>query len=283
MKRRFLAVFLAALLVLLCLPYVSCAEMGREHTVINGKKIYFASEYEMEQWRAPLEKLLANVAYTQYSDDAIGQIVGTMPQYPDMPSVIDGWACALFDLDCDGVPELLVDAGGGSAGNSEYMVYDIITGENTGALSGGQGGSLCTYYYAETQELKSLNTYSWRNGWSEKSFYTDFILPREDGGFSQKRYLEAHYAMKHEQEGESFVIVCDSMACSVWGERAEPEEYLYECEAFEENCIRIKETELKYISWNSAAGEEENASERGRMMARALLSSGQRFIVYGDQ
>jgi hypothetical protein len=282
MIKKFIKYIVAIALVLCTLASAGCASLERGYTKINGNKIYFASDHEIEKWRAALEKLLSNVAYTQYADDAKGEIIGYKPEYPEEPSVSDGIACALFDLTCDGSPELLIDLGGGSAGNAVYEVYNIYTGEKLGLLDSSPGSAVCCYYNTETDGIDIVNKFYWRNGWSTKLFYTSFIIP-ENGNLTEKIYLESRYEMDMENVAEdNFNIICGGMSCSVWGKVTDPEAYLEECEYFDTTYIRIKETELKYIYWYFVTDESDTPDKRGEKMAAALLSSGQRFIVYND-
>jgi hypothetical protein len=96
-------------------------------------------------------------------------------------------------------------------------------------------------------------------------------------------YLKSSYEMGIKNAAkDDFTIICKSMSCFVWGEEAEPEGYLFECEYFEETYVRIKETELKYFYWFEVTESGDAPDERGAKMAEALLSSGQRFVVYGE-
>ena len=274
----------AAALVLAALVLASSACNGekRECARIAGKEIYFASEAETEKWRAPLGKLLSNTVGLQFEDEISGAPLPNDPPYPDRPSIEKGYGCALFDLTCDGTPELLVNLGGGSSGNLPYIVYDIYTGESLGELDSGSAGSICCYYAGEKSGIKTVNKYSLRMGWDVKLFFTSFIEPME-GGFTEKTYLESEYEMEMKSIGENEVtLVCKSMTCKVWGEEAKAENYLFERECFDENYVCIPETALECISWYDIEEDGYSHEELGAKMAEALLSSGQKFIVYSE-
>ena len=114
-------------------------------------------------------------------------------------------------------------------------------------------------------------------------FFTSFITP-DEGGFCEELYLMSSYYMEHDNIGEDdFFIVCRDMSCYVWGERAEPEWYLSECEYFNKRYIRIKETGLEYVSWYEIEEDGDTHDELGKKMAESLLSTGQKFIVYGEE
>ncbi|MBQ8404019.1 MAG: hypothetical protein IJX55_06295 [Clostridia bacterium] len=264
----------------LCFSLFACGNAKREHTYICGEKIYFATEKEVEAWREPLFKLLSNVEAEICSDDVKGEIIGYEAPNPELPSIADGCACALYDINLDGIPELLVDRGGGSAGNSCYEVYDIYTGENVCSIDGAQGASLCAYYYSETDEIKNVNRFSWRGGWSSKLFFTTVFAP---GTYEEKSYLYSAYSMDMVKSGEDiFDIVCTGAKFEVNGESSEPESYLFEESRFEENCIRIKETELCYVYWWNVTENDDSPRIKGEKMTEALLSSGQKFIFFGE-
>ncbi len=281
MIKRIIKSAVAAALAAVMLASSACDGGKRECTRIAGEEIYFASEAEAEKWRKPLEKLLSNTVGLQFEDEMTGEPLPNDPPYPERPSVEKGYGCALFDLTGDGTPELLVNLGGGSSGNVPYIVYDIYTGESLGELGSGIG-SICCYYAGEKSGIKTVNKYSLRMGWDGKSFYTSFIEPA-DGAFAEKIYLESHYEMEMKNlEEDDFTIVCKSMTCEIRGEEAEPESYLFERECFDMNYIRISETSMCYVSWYDLVSDEDTAEERGEKMTEALLSSGQRFIVYEE-
>lgn len=283
MIKRIIKSALAAALAAVMLATSSCTPEKREYTRIAGADIYFVSEAETEKWRAPLEKLLSNTVGLQFEDEITGEPIENGPPYPERPYIQRGFGCALFDLTCDGTPELLVNLGGGSSGNAPYIVYDIYTGESIGELDSSGGGSVCCYYAGKDVGVKTVNKYSLRMGWSGKMFFTSFIEPSA-GGFEEKMYLESHYEMEMKNEGEdNFTIVCESMTCSVWGKKTEPEEFLFERECFDEKYIRIPETAMRYVSWYDLVSDDDTPEEQGEKMAASLLSTGQKFIAYGEK
>lgn len=283
MIKRIIKSAFATVLAAVMLASSACARDEREYTRIAGEDIYFASEAETEKWREPLEKLLSNTVGLQFEDEITGEPLPNNPPYPDRPSVEKGYGCALFDLTRDGIPELLVNLGGGvSSGVVTHRAYDIYTGEVLGEFDG-SSGSLCCYYAGKDEGIKTVNKYSFRCGWSGKSYYTSFIEPAV-GGFTEKMYLESHYEMEMKSLSENdFTIVCKSMTCEVWGEETEPENYLFERECFDENYIRIPETVMKYVSWYGLVSDDDTPEEQGEKMTEALLSTGQRFIAYGAE
>ena len=284
MIKRIIKSVIAASIASVVLASSACTNEKREYTRIAGENVYFASEAETEKWRAPLEKLLSNTVGMEFYDDVNGELVREEPPYPERPSIEIGYGCALFDLTCDGTPELLVNMGGGSAGNTPYEVYDIFTGENIGSLDSSPDDAVCCYYDSEARGVKIINQYSWRNGWSTKLFFTSFITNDGGEGFAEELYLESRYEMEFEDiEKEDYDIVCKEMTCFIRGESAAPESYLFECESFAKNYIRIKETGLRYVSWHDVEEEGDTPDELGAKMAVALLSSGQRFVVYDEK
>ena len=93
---------------------------------LKYEEVEFLPESAKEAWREPLIKLLAN-ACVMVNDGEDG--VNFLPPNPDLPSVAYGVSVGLFDFDLDGVPEVIVNQGGGSSGNAFYTVYDLMTGE----------------------------------------------------------------------------------------------------------------------------------------------------------
>ena len=279
MIKRIIKAVAASALAAVMLASSGCASREHEYARIDGKSIYFASEYEVEKWRKPLEKLLSNTVGLQFEDEITGELLPNEPPYPDRPYIEKGFGGALFDLTGDGVPELLINMGGGSSGVIPYIAYDIYTGESIGELDSSESSSICCYYAGENEGIKTVNKYAMRMGWSGKTFYTTFIEPSE-GGFSEKTYLESEYEMEMKETAENeFDIVCRSVTCYVWGEKTETESFLFEREFFDINYVRIPETEIKYVSWYELISDEDTPEEQGKKMAKALLSSGQRFIV----
>lgn len=258
----------------ICLSLISCAGNQREYTYICGKKISFYTEKEMEKWREPIENLIANTEYPIYSDDVKGELLGYTSENPDAPSIAYGNSYALYDVNLDGVPELLVNMGGGSAGNFPYAVYDIYTGENVCGIDGGGDGSICAYYFSETAEVKNVNVYSCRSGWSGKQYFTSVFLP---GTYEETMYLYGAYSMCHDSEGN---IVLENASFEVCGKMCDPESYFFEEEDFQKNCIRIKETEIITVYRWDASDDEDTWAVKGEKIANALLSSGQKFIYF---
>jgi hypothetical protein len=282
MIKRIIKSAFAAALAALMLASSACASRERGYTRIAGKEIYFASEAEAEKWREPLESLLSNTVGLQFEDESTGEPLPNEPPYPERPHIQKGFGGALFDLTGDGTPELLINTGGGSSVVIPYIVYDIYTGECIGELDSSGSDSVCCYYAVEAESIKTVNKYSMRLGWSEKTFYVNFIEPR-DGGFAERTYLESGYEMEFEESAENeFDIVCRSVECFVWGEKREPGSFLFERELFDTEYIRIPETALRYVLWYDLPSDGDTPEEHGKKMAAALLSTGQMFIVYGE-
>ena len=280
MIKRIIKIVAASALAMTFLMSAGCASREREYARIDGKSIYFASEYEVEKWREPLERLLSNTVGLQFEDEITGEPLPNDPPYPDRPYIEKGFGGALFDLTGDGVPELLINMGGGSSGVIPYTAYDIYTGESIGELDSSESSSICCYYAGENEGIKTVNKYAMRMGWSGKTFYTTFIEPSSDG-FTEKTYLESEYEMEMEEIAENeFDIVCKSVTCFVWGEKTETERFLFEREFFDINYARISETAMCYVSWYDLVSDSDTPDEQGEKMTEALLSTGQRFIVY---
>ena len=122
------------------------------------KDIKFIPSENREVWREPLVKLLSN----NYSSS--DKNIGYPCLYSDKLCTVNGYQLGLFDFDIDEIPELLVNLGGGSAGNTYFYVYDILTGELLGSLEGDYGESWCTYFNLNTKKYEIVGQFEWRVG-----------------------------------------------------------------------------------------------------------------------
>ena len=252
--------------------FFSCAgEEQSPYVRVGGENIYFADAKKAETWRAPLEKLLSNVLVMTYVEGKRG------PQYvapdPDSPAIEDGWHFGLFDVTFDGVPELLVDLGGGSAGNACYNVYDIFTGEMIGDLNGGFDGAWCVYYNVNEKEFAVFGDYIWRMGWDGRMHFFN-KLTYDGKSFCEEEYFYEFFTL-------DIHGYCLGVSYRINGKEDFADNYLYEKDAFERSYVRIHETGLKLFSWEDVCDEDEDRHVKGKKMTDALLGSGQRFVIYG--
>lgn len=258
---------------------------------ISYDDIQFASIETRESWREPLVKLLSNKAIPYGSG---GEIMGYTYLYPDQPCIANGYQLGLFDFDMDAVPELLVNLGGGSAGNAYYYVYDIITGELLGSLDGGFDKSWCTYLNLDTGKYEIIGQFEWRMGWQgkqrimRKATLTNTMSDNRKILYDSS-WLYAYYeidAAELELTQEeidagihaSWDEIYTGVEFRVNGNESYIGTYFSEYDFFLENYIRIPETALLLVDWDDVCDYDEDQSVRAKKMTDALLSSKQQFI-----
>lgn len=284
------------IILFLILSFMLSACIGREDNPKSTRADYSSIEFltgtEKEAWRDPLIKLLSNRAIPYGSG---GEIEGYNLIYPDQPCIAEGNRLGLFDMDMNGVPELLVDTGGGSAGNIYCYVYDIITGDNLGSINGGLDGSWCVYYRRDKKAFECIGRYTWYMGFSsqERIVHKAELVRAADGSMcvSDIPYLYAFYEVESErvdptdeQKAQGISIVYEEVPKDfkfrVNGEPATMDRYFSELDYFEDTYVRISETEVQFISWDDVCEYGEDQSVRAQKMTDALLSSDQIFLKF---
>ena len=255
------------------------------------RDLEFLSEEEMQAWREPLVALLSNVKTEVY--DACGELIGYTCLYPDRPYVVDGYSVALFDINTDGVPEVLVDGGGGSAGNAFYFVYDLMTGTELGTMDGGFDDAWCIYFNHTTGAYETIGQFGWRNGWMRRSRYVEkAVLTHKSGNvpyLHEVSWITTCYEVDHieipmtDKEIEmgyqgAYAEIYPIVEFYVYGNPATLDEYLEAQDHFEENYTRIVETGLRLVRWGDVSKDEDDVVVKAEKMADALLAIGQRFL-----
>lgn len=298
-KTKILSIVLTTIFVFL---FVSCADSEaikagnasdskEADCIINGKKLYFVSDEEKQQWIEPLTKLIANEKSIPIVDE--DSIMGYLPPDSDSPSIEKFHECGLLDVTGDGIPELLVRPWGwfGSSGTTGYYIYDIYTGQMLGQIEGGNGGTWCAYYCMETDKILFVNQYWLRGGWAYRERFLSAIEYSEEKGYIDRVYLYASYVIDGETQNiidedpddgiyqAEWIETYPETHYRIFGQEVYLDDY-YDCiDRFNEQYVRIPETKLVIISWNDYSDEER--AESARRMAEALVSSGQAFIKTG--
>lgn len=244
----------------------------------------FVSDLDKEEWYEPLVKLISNQekAYGIPQDG----ILGYKPPRPDEPSIAEGYRMGLFDVNIDGTPELLVDLGGGSAGNSYYFIYDIISGKHIGTINGGGVDSWCIYYNTSKEQFVSIGSYSWRSGDAcDMHFITTIRFFDKSQKFDEDLlfYLKYEYekiAIKDENgHTTGYDIKIAEVAFGAKDSKCDHDEYYIAYDEFLMTNILIPSTGLKLYRWSDVSDEGDTYEERAAKMARMLLyDSGQKFI-----
>lgn len=252
----------------------------------------FVSDKEKAEWKSALVSLLSNPRSELYENEE-GKVSSSCP-YPDRPSIAKGYQIALFDINVDGVPELLVNEGGGSAGNAFYYVYDILSGEEIGTLDGGHDNAWCIYFNQSTGKYEAIGQFEWRIGWMGKTrFVGKAEITNTMAGIDAYLYesslmvatydidaAEVELSDEDKENGiqSAWEEVYPGVKFWVNGDSATIEEYFAAQDNFTENYIRIPETGILLFAWDDVADKDDSTDVRAEKMADALLASKQKFL-----
>lgn len=276
--KKYVKLICALLAALECLLIVACSKgetkgdaIERGVYRINGENLYFAPTEEIEALREPLVSLLSNRSEIVYRDD--GGYDEVIPD-PSKSSVTHCYACGLFDVTADGIPELLIHPFGyeGSSGAVDYYVYDIKTGEKITEISSGRG-SLCLYFDTERNMLTMVeNSMTQGGNYSKYTNFTISTFDSEKGRYATELSLFARYELDAPTQYQNTVEYEINGSPAAWNDY----DALYD--NFYMNYVRIPETELNLIYWSDVSSSEDSLGVSAEKMAEALLSSGQKFI-----
>ncbi len=271
---RKILVALSALLIIATLLTSCGKETAPETSVPENKdvalgEIAYVTPDQKESWRKPLEKLLANVG------DRFD--VSENPVYKDVPSIPMGYDCALLDVNFDGTPEVIINFGGGTAGNATYSIYDLHTGREIGDFDGAIEDAWCVYYDTATKTLCHMGEYRLREGWD----MSHHLLASLEYHLDDNQYRGHGKLLKTDVVDHSGAVV----RCSyeIDGKFATAEEYEAAYDEFHQNYLMREGTEMVVISWWDVTDDEDDAKTRGKKMAEALLSSDQVFVYINEQ
>lgn len=312
--------FLIVLLVLaVSLSHVSCSSKNKgndedtttEEILIKSeetekiKYIYktkyigfeFVTDDQKREWRSALASLLNNEKTPVYEKGE--GLVGYTYLYPDRPCIETGYQLALFDFNADGMPELLVNVGGGSAGNAFYYVYDVMSGEEIGTLDGGHDNSWCIYFNQSTGKFEAIGQFEWRSGWMGKIRFVNKAMITNTMAWDEAYLHEtslmcayydidaAEVELTDEEIAEgvhaSWEEIYPGVRFWVNGDSASIGTYFNAQDEFTENYIRISETGIQLIDWDDVISEEDNVAVKAEKMAEALIISNQKFILPSSQ
>lgn len=253
----------------------------------------FVTDGQRQTWLEPLTSLLNNeerMVFDKGGDHLYDEIL-----YPDRPCVARGYELALFDFNTDGTPELLVNTGGGSAGNAYYYVYDIMTGEKLGELNGGHDDSWCIYFNRALGRYEAIGHFGWRYGWMGRSRMVNRAaigkgVSNGEARLHESSLMHAYYEIDavildapqeeaDKQYAGDWRDVYTGAEFSVDGDSATIEEYFAAEDGFRESYTRIAETGIRLISWRDVTEDGDDVATRARKMAEALVFSEQQFVV----
>lgn len=272
--REKILIVLSVFLILSTLLTACGKEKVPEPSVPGNKdvdldEITYVTSEQKETWRKPLEKLLANVG-DRFS-------VSENPVYKDVPSIPMGYDCALLDVNFDGTPEVIINFGGGTAGNATYSIYDLHTGREMGYFDGATEDAWCVYYDVATKTLCHVGEYRLREGWD----MSHRLLASLDYHLDDNQYRGREKLLKTDVVDHSGEVV--HCAYEIGGKFATAEEYEAAYAEFHRSYLMQEGTKMAVISWSDVADSEDDAKTRGKKMAEALLSSAQAFVYINEQ
>lgn len=264
---RLIAALLTSAALILTLLSVSGCGTAEETPFYTYQPLPFVSDEDMNAWRGPLVEVLS----------AVGA---------------DSDGAALFDLDLDGTPEVLLYSRGGSLGNVWYDVYDLYTGSllrpvgdrqwmDDGGFGMNAYGDWTVCVNPENGRPQILHQYKHRSGYRELYVSAEILTYTfADGAVSCTHEPLFHetltYALKDDADNtySSETILYNHVTYSARGQETDRGVYLAARETFEQTWQRVNHTSMRVIPWETSDGERLDASD----MAERLLASGQKFI-----
>lgn len=262
------SLLLTVILILSALCHASCSaspSKERPQQTVGDKTITFASKKDKEAWRKPLERLLSNareLGAEDYDD----------PTYKDLPTFWDGYGCALFDVNLDGVPELIINYGGGSAGNHFYEIFDFYTGASLGSFDGDAKDDWRLYYNTDLDLICLMGVYGFREGWDIRyTYHSQLTYNAERGEYTPRVLYEAKSVMEELDDDDPIMVYY------VADKKVSEAEYTAAMEAYERSYLELEGTKLTFVSWRDVDEEGDSYKERAKKMTDALLSLEQRF------
>ena len=243
---------------------------------VEYKSVEFISDEERESWREPLIALLSKLQRYGYYGD---------------PEVDDGFVfgsdgVGLIDINCDGIPEVAEWYRGGSMMNTEYVLYDLLTGEQLMEFTGGIYGSYDHGYYAtafdRTEGIyrtvgKGIHRCGWSSGWT----FVDLFLPDEGGRYICESVLGITADVMEivtgvATDGSLTNLPVTEVVFSIRGAKTDHESYFYALSLFDERMLMIPETAMIPLRWRDFEAETQETC--AVLVAEALLSSTQEFV-----
>lgn len=245
------------------------ASVGKKTTKDNN--ITFVTAQGKKQWKEPVEKLVVEL---KKEDD------------PDMFSA-SAHAFGLFDVNLDGVPELIRVLPGGSAGNLFFEGYDICSGECIATFGGGRfnedlNGGWCTYYKIDGKEFVNVGICITRGG-SDARFKNISCIEfnEERNSFDDKSILYCSYNMTNDIVDEELVEKDINVSFRVDGEEATLDAYNSKYDYFLKNYIRLDETTMSFVRVSDIESKE--TEEFSEKMTQALLENSQEYVSFNTE
>ncbi len=271
MKTTMNRLLVLAMLALMMLSLASCQKSRA------GQDDIYVTEAQKKEWYDALVKLISN----EQAD-----IDDTRAPRPDEPSIANGVEMGLFDMTGDGVPELFVNLGGGSAGNDFFYVYDIFSGEQIADVDGGGECAWNMYYDVENDCFEPIGRYDLRSGDAGSMHYVTTIeYDQKDKKYLEKQLFSAVYEYDNQMVFDElgrfagFEQEIEYAEYELDGEAANFQKYHYAMTAFYQQHSLVPHTGLRLFSWYDVSDDRDDNQTRAEKMAKMLLfESGQEFV-----
>ena len=196
---------------------------------------------------------------------------------------MDGYAVALFDLNYDGVPEIIEVEASGSSGGVNYIAYDMSNGNVVATFGGGvfhseHSDAWCVYLDTETDSFKAIENSTTRGGSTVLRRHISELVFEEDlTTYTEKSLFYVKYDIEEDVVDGELVESKVSANHYYCDENVSVSEYNYQYDLFIASHIRIPETGMKLIRWVDVE-DKNNPDTSVNNMVEALLSSGQKFV-----
>lgn len=265
--------FTFALLIVLCcsLLLASCSK-GDDSTNDNNKSNHLQFSGANIAWKEDLTATLTKLKAEGVFDEHF----------------MDGYAVALFDVNFDGVAEIIEAEADGSSGGVNYLAYDLKSGDKLCEFTGGvfhseHSDAWCVYYNVEDSTFHAIENSTTRGGSANLSRHiSELVYDADTSQYIGKSLFYISYAIEEDinDEGNLYEkeVAIEHYCC---GENVSVSEYNYQYDLFVASYVRLPETGMKLIRWVDVQDDEDEIQTIANMVD-ALLNSNQEFVVPND-
>lgn len=237
----------------------------------NIGNLNFATEKQKNVWKEPVKELVAELKKQE--------VPGSFS--------MNAFAYVLFDLNLDGVPELVQVKPGGSAGNVFYEGYNIYTGLcvatfNGGNFNGNQEKSWCVYYNRDTEELQNICVCITRGG-ADSRFKTisRIVFNDEKNIYDDETMFYNSYFLDVEIVDDKLVEKEVNVKFKLGDEEVDLDEYNQQYDYFLENYIRVYESAMEFV-YVEDLEKVRTDEEFAEMVTEELFSTSQKFVMINN-